>query len=140
MATPGDRSVRKVDTGDGGTVRRIPLPDAPGQVALSDAAAWVTTGGSDTVQRIDPATEEPEAIKVGNGPVGVAFGANRVWVANAQDGTVSVIDPDTSQVGTIHLAVLAPAPTAGEAGTGQLPFRPAAVAAEDRAVWVALAP
>jgi YVTN family beta-propeller protein len=46
----------------------------------------------------------------------------RVWVANGQDGTVSSIDPETNQVGTVHLG-----------------SRPAAVAVEQGAVWVALA-
>jgi hypothetical protein len=43
---------------------------APGQVALSDAAAWVTTGEGDAVQRIDPTTDKAVPIKVGNGPPG----------------------------------------------------------------------
>ena len=75
--------------------------------------------------RIDAATSKVEAtIRVGNGPSGIAFGADRVWVANSQDGTVSAIDPQTNEVGTRRLG-----------------FRPAAVAvvAEQRAVWVALA-
>jgi len=44
-----------------------------------------------------------------------------VWVANGQDGTVSTIDPQSNEVGTLHLG-----------------FRPAAVAVDQRAVWVAL--
>jgi YVTN family beta-propeller protein len=59
---------------------------------------------------------------VGNGPSGIAFGADQVWVANSQDGTVSTIDPQTNEVGTRRLG-----------------FRPTAVAVEERAVWVALA-
>jgi YVTN family beta-propeller protein len=140
VTTPEDRSVRKVDTGAGSTVRPIELPEAPGQVALGDDPAWVTTGEGDAVQRINLATNEAEPIKVGNGPTGVAFGADRVWVANGQDGTVSVINPETDDVGTIHLTVSVPGPTTGEAGTGAVPFRPAAVAADERAVWVALTP
>jgi YVTN family beta-propeller protein len=45
-----------------------------------------------------------------------------VWVANSRDGTVSTIDPHTNEVGTLRLG-----------------FRPAAVAVDRRAVWVALA-
>jgi DNA-binding beta-propeller fold protein YncE len=60
---------------------------------------------------------------VGNGPSGIAFGADRVWVANQHDGTVSTIDPQSNEVGTLHLE-----------------FRPTAVAVVDhRAVWIALA-
>ena len=72
--------------------------------------------------RIDPATSEVRTIRVGDGPRGIAFGADRVWVANSQDGTVSTIDPHTNEVGTLHLG-----------------FRPVAVAVDQRAVWVALA-
>jgi YVTN family beta-propeller protein len=83
----------------------------------------VTSGSSDTVLRIDPTTSKVQAtIRVGNGPGGIAFGADRVWVANREDGTVSTIDPQSNRVGTLHLG-----------------FRPAAVAVEQRAVWVALA-
>jgi YVTN family beta-propeller protein len=41
---------------------------------------------------------------------------------NSRDGTVSIIDPQTNEVGTRRLG-----------------FRPAAVAVEQPAVWVALA-
>jgi DNA-binding beta-propeller fold protein YncE len=76
----------------------------------------------DTVMRVDAASDAVQAIPVGNGPTGIAFGEDRVWVANGQDGTVSSIDPETNQVGTL-----------------QLGFRPAAVAVVQGAVWVALA-
>jgi DNA-binding beta-propeller fold protein YncE len=84
----------------------------------------VTSTRGNAVMRIDAATSTWERIPVGNGPSGIAFGADRVWVANGLDGTVSAIDPRTDEVGTRRLG-----------------FRPAAVAvvAEQRAVWVALA-
>ena len=37
---------------------------------------------------------------MGNGPTGIAFGADRVWVARSQEGTVSTIDPQTDEAGT----------------------------------------
>jgi DNA-binding beta-propeller fold protein YncE len=74
------------------------------------------------VLRIDPATSKAKEIRVGNGPSGIAFGADRVWVVNSQDGTVSTIDPQSNEVGTLRLG-----------------FRPTAVAVDQRAVWVALA-
>ena len=40
---------------------------------------------------------------MGDGPGGIAFGADRVWVANGQDGTISAINPQTNQVGTLRL-------------------------------------
>jgi DNA-binding beta-propeller fold protein YncE len=67
----------------------------------------------------DPANH---LARVGNRPSGIAFGAGRVWVANTEDGTVSWIDPQSNKVGTTHLG-----------------FHPTAVAADQGAVWVALA-
>jgi YVTN family beta-propeller protein len=84
----------------------------------------VTSSTDNVVLRIDEETSKRETIPVGNGPSGIAFGADRVWVANRKDGTVSTIDPQTREVGTRRLG-----------------FRPAAVAVvtEQRTVWVALA-
>jgi YVTN family beta-propeller protein len=121
--TTKDRTLRSFDTRTGDPGKPVKLRLAPDQVALGDGAVWVTSS-SDTVLRIDPATAKAKEIRVGNGPSGIAFGADRVWVANGQDGTVSAIDPQTNEVATRRLG-----------------FRPAAVAvvAEQRAVWVALA-
>jgi YVTN family beta-propeller protein len=123
LATGSDRVLHRVDALAGGVVEQIKLPQAPDQVAFGDGAVWVTSSDSDAVLRINPTTSKVQAtIRVGNGPGGIAFGADRVWVANREDGTVSTIDPQSNSVGTLHLG-----------------FRPAAVAVEPRAVWVALA-
>jgi YVTN family beta-propeller protein len=123
LATGRDRVLHRVDASSGRVDEQIELQQAPGQVAFGDGAVWVTSSSSDAVLRIDPATSKVQApIRVGNGPGGIAFGADRVWVANREDGTVSTIDPQSNIVGTLHLG-----------------FRPAAVAVEQRAVWVALA-
>jgi YVTN family beta-propeller protein len=122
VATSGDEAIRRVATGTG-QVRRIPLEQAPDQVAFGNGAVWVTSTKTDAVLRIDPATSKVEtSIRVGNRPSGIAFGTDRVWVANSQDGTVSTIDPQTNDVGTSRLG-----------------FRPAAVAVDQRGVWVVLA-
>jgi YVTN family beta-propeller protein len=123
LATGGDRVLHRVDASVGSVVERIELPQAPDQVAFGDGAVWVTSSSSDAVLRINPTTSKVQAtIRVGNGPGGIAFGADRVWVANREDGTVSTIDPRRNEVGTLHLG-----------------SRPAAVAVEQRAVWIALA-
>jgi YVTN family beta-propeller protein len=124
VATGADRTVHRIDTAAGRVVKRIELPEAPDQAAYGDGAVWVTSTKADAVMRIDADTSEVKTppIRVGNGPSGIAFGADRVWVANSQDGTVSTIDPQTGVVGTRRLG-----------------FRPAAVAVDQRAVWVALA-
>jgi YVTN family beta-propeller protein len=123
LATGSDRVLHRVDASSGRVDGQIQLPQAPDQVAFGDGAVWVTSSSSDAVLRINPTTSKVQAtIRVGNGPGGIAFGADRVWVANREDGTVSTIDPQSNIVGTLHLG-----------------FRPAAVAVEQRAVWVALA-
>ena len=122
VATPADQAIRRVDTRTG-DVERIPLQHPPDQVVFGADAVWVTSSEDDRVMRVDVARGAPvEAIPVGDGPTGIAFGENRVWVANGRDGTVSRIDAETNEVGTVHLG-----------------FRPAAVAVEQGAVWVALA-
>jgi YVTN family beta-propeller protein len=122
LATPDDRAIYRIHTRTS-NARRAELPLVPDQVAFGGGAVWVTSSESDAVLRINPTTSTVQAtIRVGKGPGGIAFGAGRVWVANRQDGTVSVIDPQSNEVGTLHLG-----------------FRPVAVAAEQGAVWVALA-
>jgi DNA-binding beta-propeller fold protein YncE len=124
VATAADKAVHRIDTGAGGVVKQIDLPEPPDQAAYGDGAVWVTSTKGNAVMRIDADTSKVKKppIRVGNGPSGIAFGADRVWMANSQDGTVSAINPQTNQVATLRLG-----------------FRPAAVAAEQRAVWVALA-
>jgi DNA-binding beta-propeller fold protein YncE len=123
VATAADEALRRVDTGAGEVAARIDLPHRPDQVVFGADAVWVTSSKDDVVMRVDAAGDAvDEPIPVGNGPTGIAFGEDLVWVANSQDGTVSRIDPETSEVGTVHLG-----------------FRPAAVAVEQGAVWVALA-
>jgi YVTN family beta-propeller protein len=124
VASAADMAIRRIDPGAGRVVKRIALKQVPDQVAYGGDAVWVTSSKGNAVLRIDPATSKVETIPVGNGPGGIAFGADRVWVANSLDGTVSAIDPQTSLVATQRLG-----------------FRPAAAAvvAEQRAVWVALA-
>jgi YVTN family beta-propeller protein len=124
VATAADRTVYRIDTAAGRVVKQIDLPEAPDQAVYGDGAVWVTSTKGDAVMRIDADTSKVKkpAIRAGNGPSGIAFGADRVWVANSEDGTVSTIDPQSNEVGTLRLG-----------------FRPTAVAVEERAVWVALA-
>jgi YVTN family beta-propeller protein len=123
VTTAADQSVYRVDTSAREVPERIDLPHRPDQVVFGADAVWVTSSENDVIMRVDAAGDAvDETIPVGNGPTGIAFGEDRVWVANSQDGTVSRIDTETNEVGTVHLG-----------------FRPAAVAVERGAVWVALA-
>jgi YVTN family beta-propeller protein len=122
VATAADQAIRRINTRTGSVVE-IDLPHPPDQVVLGADTVWVTSSEDDAVMRVDADTSVFNvSIRVGNGPTGIAFGEDAVWVANGQDGTVSRIDPETNDVGTLHLG-----------------FRPAAVAVDQGAVWVALA-
>jgi YVTN family beta-propeller protein len=72
-------------------------------------AVWVSAFGADAISRLAAAPEDgsrigSESIRVGDGPIDVAVGADGVWVANSRDGTVSRIDPRSNKViATIRL-------------------------------------
>ena len=57
---------------------------------------WVVNSKSNTVSRIDPATNRLVGanLPVGREPVGIAAGADSLWVTNFGDDTVTRIDPD----------------------------------------------
>ena len=52
---------------------------------------------SDTISRIDPATNPSSSGSVGDDPVAVAVGDGSVWVTNYVDGTVSRVDPQRTR-------------------------------------------
>jgi DNA-binding SARP family transcriptional activator len=88
-AVEGD--VLRLDPATGEPRRRIRVPHAPRALAYAPDGLWVLT--SDSVERIDPATDKITA----SGPVpadssAIAFGGGYVWVANETEGTVSKID------------------------------------------------
>lgn len=95
---------------------------------VTDDAVWVTDIQSNTLVRIDPATNEIVArIAVGGGPASVEVGAGSVWVTNPESGSVSRIDPATNEViatinlGPFHLDALE---------------HPVGIAIDEHGVWV----
>jgi len=98
-ASVGANAVGVIDPDSGDVAAEIPVGVAPGGVAASDDAIWVSNTGANTVSRIDPETNDlRDTVPVGGGPAGVAVTPNAVWVANGLDGTVSRIDPRTNLV------------------------------------------
>jgi YVTN family beta-propeller protein len=88
-----------IDAEGGGIAQQIPVGPAPGAVAATPDAIWVTNTDGNSVSRVDPGTGSVrQTVPVGGGPLGVAVGGRAVWVANGLDGTVSRIDPSTNQV------------------------------------------
>ncbi len=103
-------------------ITTIPVDDAGGQLANGFDSIWIANPGHNTVQRIDPATDQVIAtIPVGSGPFGLAASEGAVWVANQSANTVSRIDPATNTVtATIPVGI-----------------NPIGIATTPGAVWVA---
>ena len=84
---------------------------------------WVANSGDDTVERIDPDTEQPDPpIDVGDGPDALALDGSTLWVANGRAGTLTEIDTRTRQRAASDIPV--------NAG-------PASIAVTPNDVWVA---
>jgi YVTN family beta-propeller protein len=88
----------RIDPARNAVVARIDVP-APESAAAGDGAVWLDYPSSDSVSRIDPATNKVTAsIHVGPQPDGIAISPGAVWVANAGGPSVSRIDPATNRV------------------------------------------
>jgi DNA-binding beta-propeller fold protein YncE len=84
-----------------GTVRRysadgdfetaLPVEAEPRGIALGDKGIWVANLESDSVSRIDLATDRVESFGVGEGarPARVAVGEEAAWVSNSGNGTLT---------------------------------------------------
>lgn len=71
----------------------------PLEVTAGFSSVWVTNSGSNTVSRINPASNTIiTTITVGNNPWGIAANSTHIWVSNSTDGTVSKIDPSSNTV------------------------------------------
>ena len=106
------------------TVRNtIPVGADPSGIAIGAGSVWVTNGGSSTVSRISPETEQVvgDPIDVPGGPAGIAVGRGGVWVANSFAASVSRIDPKS---GTVQATI-----AVGD--------RPVDVAIDEDGLWVA---
>jgi streptogramin lyase len=73
------RAVVRVDPRRNAVVRTIEIDGRPLGVAVGEGAVWAAVDDG-TVVRIDPATNERQAIRVGGRPRSVAVGAGLVWV------------------------------------------------------------
>ena len=93
-----DRRVFHIDPRLNKVVAAIPLPFAPGGIAVGQGAVWVTAQSGDFVARIDPATNRiVQRIRVGHEPTGIAVGPGSVWVANTLDDSISRFNPALKQ-------------------------------------------
>ncbi len=159
-------TVTRINAGSPTPNNTILVGGGPIGVAVGDDSVWVANGLDGTVSRINAAANRVvgHPIHVGNGPVGIAYDAKRtkVWVANSVDGTVSEIDATSGKVsgpfpaipgatGVVvafgRVWVVSPSenavvpldPSSGQVDGDKIPVGvdPVAIAAGDRAVWVA---
>lgn len=76
---------------------RLPGPELPSAVRLGFGSLWVTSEGTGTVSRLDPATGNVQAeITTKPGIIFLATGEGGVWVMNNELGVVYRIDPATN--------------------------------------------
>ena len=84
--------VSALDPRTGAVVALVSDGDRPTEVASGAGAVWVSNASSNTVSRIDSATDAVVPIKVGLQPAGIAVGAGSVWVADSGDATIARIN------------------------------------------------
>jgi virginiamycin B lyase len=103
-------------------VATIKVGAGPEAVATGSRAVWVLNTGSETLSRIDPASNRVVAtIKVGYAPIGVTVDTDAVWVTDPGSHTVARINPANNQVVAIFKSE----------------YNPTGIAADTDAVWVA---
>jgi YVTN family beta-propeller protein len=107
---------------DGSLHYAVPVGQSPDGVAFGFGSLWVANTTDNTVQRVNPHSQEViQTVDVGASPVAVAVSDRDVWVANAFDHTVTEIDARANKpVATISVGAL-----------------PAALAVTPAGIWVA---
>jgi len=126
-------TVSLLDPRTGNVLASAALPDGAVRLTLGDGYIWVT-GQANSLTRVDPhplgLSLQSKSVRVGEGPIGVAFGDGSVWVANAQSGTVSRVDPRTMSVtGTFGIP-------SGSGSSGSSGSDPTSIAVWNGRVWV----
>jgi len=106
-----------------GVAARISVGTNPNFVAFDGTSIWVTNEGSNSVTKINPASNTVVGTySVGSGPRGVVFDGTYIWVANYLANTVSKLDPSSG--GTL-----------GTFSVGSGPWN-VAVNTNDHTIWV----
>ncbi len=118
------------DDGDGGSTpagepevaATVPVGGRPAALTVGELHVWVASQATDSLYRIDPATDDAEEapVNLGGTPRSVRVGFGSVWVALGDTSEVLRLDPDDGKVVSIPVAE-----------------RPSDVALNDRFVWVA---
>ena len=78
----------------------VTVGSTPVGVAFDGTYIWVTNNGSNSVSKINPATNTVTvpSVTVGTSPNAVAFDGTNIWVTNQNSDSVSKINPSTNAV------------------------------------------
>ncbi len=87
----------RVDPRTGAVTARAPLLANPVSLAADDRYVWVANIDSDTVTRVNVATNRVRQVEADTGPGAVASGAGSLWVAHYVP-VVWRIDPETTRL------------------------------------------
>jgi YVTN family beta-propeller protein len=166
VASPDDETILRVDGGERGVVRTVPVGDRVTRLAVDGGIVWALGDRSGVLHRVSASAGVPgPSIHLGRpagidyrANVGLASGGKGLWASGGR-GRVMRIDPRTGRVMARVDAFEAPAGIAGEGATVWVgdaigdsvtpvdatgaadPIRvgrgPSAVAAGAGAVWVA---
>jgi streptogramin lyase len=113
----------RVDPATNAITGTVPITGTQGsyQPVFGGGRVWALGSGSfvsDTVIRLDPATEETATFAM-SGPVGgLAFGFGALWLTITRDGTVVRLDPATGEA--VVLTTGLPTPRGIAVGTDRL--------------------
>lgn len=91
--------VKRIDPATGATLATIPVGKSPYDIDVSAGAVWVACYDSNSVIRIDPATNQIVTTIAIPYASGVTVGLGAVWVVGTT-GQVTRIDPATNQIVT----------------------------------------
>jgi len=96
----------------------VPEDDDARELAVSaDGAVWVANGSSNTVSRVDPASDKiSDVLLVGKGAYAVAAGPDGVFAPGGDDASISLIDPGSVNVAATYSAGTNPLAVVNEAG------------------------
>src|SRR5918995_102598 len=115
-----DGTVDRIVAETGAVTQTIPVGSAPSGIAVGGGALWIADSNGAALLRVDPSSEDVEAVPLAGLPSGVAYTPEGVWVSIAPD-SVARIDPADPEVVLTQ-----------RVGNG-----PTAVAAAFGSIWVA---
>jgi YVTN family beta-propeller protein len=103
VASLGADTVSLIDPKSRTVTATVALPPDVGavRVTLGAGGVWVT-GTTDTLTRLSPkpvgVSLDWKAVRVGQGPIGLAVASGAVWTGDALDGTITKVDTSTLRV------------------------------------------